>query len=220
MKILTSQEIKDHSAYTLKGGLYGCLAGLAVSGLVFRLGPRRFPRFQPQGMPWSIRTALFIAPPTLLTAIFAEEASNKFDSLTYSGDYNREQSQRDRLEREGMSLKDRAVASLSVHKYKIITTLWAGSLWGSWVLVNRDKIMTKAQKAVQARMYAQFVTVVLLLASVVLSQYENKLQPDKGKDREHQRWEQALKAAELQEKRVGGASFSSNEDRINAKIFK
>ena len=83
--------------------------------------------------------------------------------------------------------------------------------------------MTKAQKIVQARMYAQFITVGLLLASVGLSMYENKLHPNKQKVNEMRRWENALKVAEEEERREKEGrrtGYVSNEERISSKIFK
>ena len=45
-----------------------------------------------------------------------------------------------------LSLSDKCFTVLNDNKYKIIISAWAGSLYGSWVLVNRDKIMDTAQK--------------------------------------------------------------------------
>lgn len=84
MKLLTKEEIEAHRSHTLSGGIQGCVAGLAVSALMFKFLPRRYPSFNPARMTWSIKTALFITPPTLLTAICAEEASNNFDATMYS----------------------------------------------------------------------------------------------------------------------------------------
>lgn len=221
MKILTSQEINDHSAYTLKGGLLGCTAGLATSALLFRFMPRRFPSFKPSQMTWSVKTAIFITPPTLLAAICAEEASNKFDANKYSGTWQDEEAQEKIAAWNKLSTTEKTVETLSNNKYKIITGIWATTLYAAWEIVNRDKIMNATQKAVQARMYAQFITVVLLLASVGLSTYEKKLNPNKDKKIESQRWENALKIAAEQEKvEKAQQTVFSNEERRDAKIFK
>lgn len=227
MKILSKEEIQEHQAYTRKGALLGCAVGLTLSAIGFKVLPKKFPKFQPSTLPWSIRTAFFIAPPTFFTVIAAEEASNKFDNLRYSSEYDQEvQKERD-AEWAKLSTLQKSFHWFDNNKYKLITTIWAGSLWGSWHLINRDKIMTTAQKTVQARMYAQFITVVLLLASVGISQLEQNIEGDtaasKYKLREERRWERALKAAEEEEtneQRVRGKSFTTNQDRIDAKIFK
>lgn len=229
MKILSKEEIQDHARYTTKGAIFGCTVGLALSALGFKFLPKRFPNFQPTKLPWSIRTALFIAPPTLLTVIGAEEASNKFDNLMYSAQYDQSIQREHAKEWAKLSLDQKFFNWFDNNKYKLITTIWAGSLWGSWHLINKDKIMTKAQKTVQARMYAQFITVLLLLASVGVSQLEQDMEGDSGtvankhKLREEKRWERALKAAEEQERiqsKHKGKSFTTNQDRLDAKIFK
>lgn len=221
MKLLTKEEIEAHRSHTLWGGVQGAAAGLAISALAFKFLPKRYPSFQPAKLTWSIKTALFITPPTLLTAICAEEASNGFDATMYSSGSSSKEAIEEHTRWKNLSTKDKFVEGLSNNKYKLITGAWAASLYGSWVLVDRDPIMTKAQKAVQARMYAQFITVALLLASVGLSMYEAKLHPDKKKLGEKRRWEKALQYAEQEEREEARAhGFKSNEDRVNAKIFK
>lgn len=234
MKLLTPEEIKDHRKYTLQGGLLGCAAGLAISLAGRRYIPRRFPHIKLASLPWSIKTAMFITPPTLLIAICAEEASNRFDSLRYSGQYRDSQTKEDELEWSQLSTWQKCISSLSTHKFKIITASWAGSLWASWHIINRDPIMTKAQKIVQARMYAQFITVLLLLGTIGLTTYESSLIGTtvdgkegltKKQQMEKRRWEHALEVAEREENRLKAGEknktgFQSNEDRIGAKIFK
>lgn len=223
MKILTSEEIEAHRYHTLAGGLKGAIAGLVISGAIFKLGPMRYPKFNPKAMTWSIKTALFITPPTLLTAICAENASTNFDELMYGSGSESSQALEEHKRWKNLSLKHKIVESLSDNKYKIITGLWAASLYGSWVFVNRDKIMTKTQKAVQARMYAQFITVALLLGSMGLSMYEQNMNPGKQKQTEQRRWDRLLEEAEKaekaeQERAITG--FKSNQERVNAKIYK
>lgn len=223
MKILTPEEIDAHKSHTLAGGLKGALAGLIISGAIFKFAPMRYPKFNPKTMTYSIKTALFITPPTLLTAICAEEASNKFDELMYSSGPESQQALEEHKRWKNLPFKQKFVEGLSENKYKIITGLWAASLYGSWVVVNKDKIMTTTQKAVQARMYAQFITVALLLASMGLSMYEQSLNPNKQKTKEQLRWDKLLQEAEKEEKAEAerkATGFSSNQERVNAKIYK
>lgn len=224
MKILTAEEIEAQRYHTLIGGVKGMLAGTVISIAGFKFLPKRYPRFNPAKLPWSIKTAFFITPPTVLTVILAEESSNKFDELTYgtgseSKDYLEEQ-----VRWKNLSFNEKTFETMSNNRYKIITTAWVASMWGSWEFVNRDKIMSTAQKAVQARMYAQFITVALLLGSMMLSVYENKLHPNQQRINEEKRWEKVLQQAaesDLNEaKAPTKTGFASNEDRKGAKIFK
>lgn len=83
MKILTAEEIKEQKAYTMKGGLIGALAGFATSAVLFKVMPRKYPSLNITRLPYSVKTAFWITPPTVLTVILAEEASNKYDALKY-----------------------------------------------------------------------------------------------------------------------------------------
>lgn len=207
----------------MKGGLIGALAGFATSAVLFKVMPRKYPSLNITRLPYSVKTAFWITPPTVLTVILAEEASNKYDALKYSAEQNEfHDSVHDAQKQLAVpTINEKLFEKVYVNKYKIITAAWAGSLWGSWVLVNRDKIMTTSQKIVQARMYAQFITVALLLASVGLSVYENKLHPNKQNLKEQHRWEKALKYAERQEEaEKNKTGFVSNEERISSQIFK
>lgn len=223
MKILTAEEIEAHRYHTLAGGLKGAVAGLIISGAIFKFVPMKYPKFNPKNMTYSIKTALFIAAPTFLTAICAEEASTKFDELMYGSGSESSNAIEEHKRWKTLSVSEKLVEGLSNNRYKIITGAWAAALYGSWAFVNKDPIMTRTQKAVQARMYAQFITVALLLASMGLSMYEQKLHPNKQKQNEDRRWEKLLKeaekeeAAEVERKKTG---FANNEERMNAKIFK
>lgn len=50
--------------------------------------------------------------------------------------------------------------------------------------------------------------------------YEEKLHPDQKKEARDRRWQAALAQAEKEEKMTAAARYRSNEDRVNAKIFK
>ncbi|CAG98060.1 Rcf2 [Kluyveromyces lactis] len=219
MKILTREEIDAHRHYTLMGGVKGAAAGLLISAAMFRFLPHRYPKFNPKAMTWSVKTALFITPPTLLASIVAEESSNSFDKKMY-GDSSSSDILAEHNRWKNLPMSEKLVEGLSNNKYKIIVGAWAASLYGSWKLVDRDLYMTKAQKAVQARMYAQGITVILLLASIGLSMYEEKLHPDQKKEARDRRWQAALEHAEKEEEMAATAGYRSNEDRVKAKIFK
>ncbi|KAG7807806.1 hypothetical protein KL921_004101 [Ogataea angusta] len=123
-------------------------------------------------MPWSIKTATAIIPPAFTTAVNAELASTRFDSEMYSSEFQQRKVLEEHRRWAKLSPTEKVVESLSNNKYKIITGLWAASMVGSWMYVNRDPLLTRTQKFVQARMYAQFITVALLLGSIGLSVYE------------------------------------------------
>lgn len=195
MKLLTEEEIDAHFWATTEGGIKGLAAGLLVTGAIFKLGARRNPKF-PKNLPWSIRTALFITPPTVLTTILAEEASNSFDREMYSGDYDSAKKLEEYKKWSSLPISEKLIQATLNNKYKIIVGAWAASMYGSWVFVDRDPIMTKAQKIVQARMYAQTLTVVLLLGGMGLSMWDEKRHPENYSAKDDDDWKRILKEEE------------------------
>ncbi len=74
----------------------------------------------------------------------------------------------DRLHAEelrNMSFTDRAMAFAKREKYKIVGATWIASMMGSFILVSRSPHLSGPQKIVQARVYAQGLTLAVLCAS-------------------------------------------------------
>ncbi|CAM9022838.1 unnamed protein product [Wickerhamomyces anomalus] len=215
MKLLTQEEIDAHFYATASGGLKGLTAGLLITGAIFKLGARRYPGF-PKNLPWSIRTAIFITPPTVLTTIWAEESSNSFDREMYSGEYDSKKKLEEYKEWTNLPIGQKFTQGLINHKYKIIVGAWAASMYGSWVFVDRDPIMTKAQKIVQARMYAQSLTVVLLLAGMGLSLWDEKNHPEHYETKnKNDDWRKILEEEEARVEREKQGSGSVPYKRVD-----
>lgn len=171
MKILGAEEKQANWDATVYGGIKGAIGGACLSAFIFTFGKKRYPAIG--RLPTAFRTALAIGPPTFGASLVGELASLDFESKLYHDDPRVVQRHMEEARRwQRLLWSERAVESVSNHKYKIIVGAWAASMYGLWVLVDRDPVMTKTQKLVQARVYAQFLTVLLLLSSVGLSMYE------------------------------------------------
>ncbi|CUM63248.1 uncharacterized protein PRCAT00000819001 [Priceomyces carsonii] len=174
MKILSDEEKNAHWNAVLYEGAKGFGIGLVGSFLlvqgVKRRYPLRFSQFNP-----SIKTAMWIMPTISLAAFFADQGSVKFDETRYRSDYIQQVQDEQIKKWDNLSLSEKLLLKLDENKYKIIITTWAASLYGSWHIINRDKYMTTAQKAVQARVIAQAITVVLLLGTILLSVHESEM---------------------------------------------
>ncbi|KAK9465073.1 hypothetical protein V1512DRAFT_266927 [Lipomyces arxii] len=72
------------------------------------------------------------------------------------------------------TVTDRAVNWLNENRFKAFLTAWIASLGAAGFAVSRDKYMTTAQKVVQARMYAQGFTLLLIVGSAGLTMLEDK----------------------------------------------
>lgn len=191
MKILTQDEIDAHRYATAVGGLKGAAVGFAITAGIFKLGARKWPGF-PKNLTWSLRTLIFIAPPTVACSIMAEEASNAFDRQMYSSETEAKRKLEEHQRWAKLPLSEKITNGAINNKYKIIVGAWAASMYGSWVLVDRDPIMTKTQKLVQARMYAQGITVILLLAAMGVSMWDEEAHPEHYQKNEKEDWVKVL----------------------------
>ncbi|KAI3403999.2 RCF2 [Candida oxycetoniae] len=174
MKLLTEEEKREHSEHVLKEGVKGCIVGAVVGvGLLKFFKYKRPVRYA--SLSSSIKAAIFAMPTISLGAFYADDGSVKFDEQRYQSDYLKRQELQALENYNKLSTSDKILHQLNENKYKIVVSAWAASLYGSWRIVNKDKYMTKAQKIVQARVYAQAITVVLLLGTLLLSMNEEKI---------------------------------------------
>ncbi|CAH2352374.1 respiratory supercomplex factor 2, mitochondrial [[Candida] railenensis] len=174
MKILSNEEKNAHWNTVLEEGIKGCAVGAVLSigfaQYVKRRNPVRFAQLST-----SVKSAMYAMPTIGMGAFFADEGSVRFDREQYQSDYLKKLEEEKLAKWEKLSLADKCFTKVNDNKYKIILSAWAASLYGSWKYVNRDPIMTATQKAVQARMYAQAFTVILLLGTILLSMHEAEL---------------------------------------------
>ncbi|KAJ5682321.1 hypothetical protein N7462_005486 [Penicillium macrosclerotiorum] len=165
MKLLTKAEEDAHYRSVVKGGTIGGIAGLAGGLAGVLLASRRYHTIRNLTLP--MKSFLVTSSGTFIGIIAADHASRNFDvqnnaeKLWYE---NREERLRAE-ELRGLSFTDRAVAFARREKYKIIGATWIASMVGSFVLVGRNPYLSGQQKIVQARVYAQGLTLAVLCAS-------------------------------------------------------
>jgi hypothetical protein len=114
-----------------------------------------------------MKSFLVTSAGTFTGIIAADHASRQYENeqnAAYKWYENREERLRAE-ELRGLSFTDRAAAFARREKYKIITGTWIASMIGSFVLVGRIPGLTGQQKLVQARVYAQGLTLGVLCAS-------------------------------------------------------
>ncbi|KAF2640476.1 hypothetical protein P280DRAFT_469242 [Massarina eburnea CBS 473.64] len=165
MKILTKEEEEAHYNATVKGGTIGGIIGLAVGGVGVAAASRRFSNFRALTVPF--RAFLVASSGSFVAVISADRASNAFDIA-----HNPEKQREINRERERAALYDsnktaaqRAKDWAGENRYPILFGVWIASMAGSWIAVNRKSAMGGTNKLVQARMYAQGLTLAALLAS-------------------------------------------------------
>merc|ERR1712187_1057602 len=165
MKLLTKEEEDAHYNSVLKGGSIGTFLGLVggVGGVL--AASKRYQTIRNLTIP--MKSFLVTSSGTFVGIIAADSSSRNFEAQRNAERQwyeTREQNLRDR-ELQGMSFVDRAVAFARREKYKIVGVTWIASMIGSFALVGRNPYLSGQQKIVQARVYAQGLTLAVLVAS-------------------------------------------------------
>ncbi|KAF9057854.1 hypothetical protein BJ165DRAFT_1424036 [Panaeolus papilionaceus] len=172
MKIkLSETQLQEHAAASRRGALEGTLAGGAVALAGSLWAHRSMPAYR--RLPPSLKAlgAIIIIAPTL--AIQAERRGLEYDRSQWEGDSVKvlEEKEIQREKRwEGLSGSEKVADWALRHQYGMIMGGWAGSLGLAAAIISRQKYQTYAQKIVQARMWAQGLTIGLLIVAGALTQ--------------------------------------------------
>ncbi|KAK2813438.1 hypothetical protein FQN50_000754 [Emmonsiellopsis sp. PD_5] len=168
MKLLTKQEEEAHYSAVVRGGTIGGAAGL-IGGLAGVLAAsKRFPTIRNLTLP--MKAFLVTSAGTFVGIVAADHSSRSFEAAQH--EEHRFLGDREaRLRQEEiatMSASDRLFDFVRREKYKLMTGAWAASMIGAWMLVSRNPTLTKGQKIVQARVYAQGLTLAVMVGTAAL----------------------------------------------------
>ncbi|EPE10108.1 mitochondrial hypoxia responsive domain containing protein [Ophiostoma piceae UAMH 11346] len=173
MKIITKAEEEAHYAQVIRGGVIGGAAGLAL-GLTGVLGAsRRYAGFRNLTIPFR---AFLVSSSTTFGAIIVAERK----SINFSRQNDPMYGYQDESQRTLSAIRDSEKDSAKLmdwardHRYTIVTASWVASIGAALAIVGRDKYLTTAQKVVQARVYAQGLTLAVLLATAMLEMSDAK----------------------------------------------
>jgi len=181
MKLLTKEEEQAHYNATLKGGILGCLGGLAVGVVGVYGATKRYPSFNQLTLP--LKAFLVTSSGTFAGIISADHWSRAYEQER-NVDQRFLQSREHELqaaESRGKTFTQRAYDFAKKEKYKIIGGSWVGSIILSFILVGRNPYLTGQQKLVQARVYAQGLTLAVMCAAAAVE--------IKDKNKGEGRWE-------------------------------
>ncbi|KAF5393049.1 hypothetical protein D9757_001183 [Collybiopsis confluens] len=153
---------------------------------------------------------ILIAP---LLSIQAERRALEYDESQWTGGGVEILNERERQVQEkwdNMSNKEKMIDWASRRQYSIIMASWALSLGAAGAIISRDKYQTPAQKVVQARMWAQGLTIGILIAAGALNHLQQKDAVDKHVDHS---WQDVLAQQERERQaddaRVGNLSVAA-----------
>jgi len=164
MKVLSKEEEDAHYREVVRGGIKGGLVGTAVGLGASMVLTRRWPFFRSLTLPFK---AFFVTSSgTFLSIIEADRASRGFEATRHGITQFQDSTARILAEQQAnLTGWDKAKNWGREHRYPIVFTSWVASMAGSLGLVSRDKYLTSAQKLVQARVYAQGLTLLILVAT-------------------------------------------------------
>lgn len=165
MKVISKEEEEAHYSQVIKGGLQGGGVGLGLGLAGVLLASRRYAGFRNLTLPF--RSFLVTSSGTFGAIVWAERRSNQFLRDQDPMSRYKDESQR-AIEAARASSKSPALDWARDHRYTMVLSSWAASIGIALALVGRNKYLTTSQKIVQSRVYAQGLTLLVLIATGLL----------------------------------------------------
>jgi hypothetical protein len=159
MKILSKQEEDAHFHEVVKGGLTYGSVGVALSTGALMLGRKYSPGIRNLTVPFS--AFLVSAGSTFALIIGCDQYSRSYQQRLrnrYAEDVVAHAS-------GALTPTEQILNTFNRYRWHIIGGSWLAGMGGSLALVSRNKYLSGPQKLVQARMYAQGITLAVLLLS-------------------------------------------------------
>ncbi|KAI0682907.1 hypothetical protein BC835DRAFT_1397835 [Cytidiella melzeri] len=201
MKLVSKEEQLAQQKATMVGGAKGFLGGAAVAFPASYLMHRTWPYYR--ALPPSLKAfgVIMIVVPSFV--ISADHAGQRFEREQWT-DVGKQEldavEARQQANWESLTLRQKVGDFAARHEYGLIAGGWAASLAGSFSIIMRNKYQTMPQKIVQARMWAQGLTVGVLVVAGVMTHARRAKEIDEGPVRhiaaDHS-WQDVLAAEEL-----------------------
>jgi len=170
MKILTEEEIRAHNNATVQEAIEGVIAGAALALPGSYLLNRRWPYYR--SLPPSLKTlgVILVVVPGL--AIQAERRGLEFNRSQWMGagklEMDREAAEK-RAAWEELSSRSKITSWVVRHQYSIMFGGWLGACAVAGNIIWKNKYQTGPQKLVQVRMWAQGLTIGIVLVAGLLT---------------------------------------------------
>lgn len=176
MKILTKEEEDEHYAAVLRGGITGGLCGLGLGIGANILLTKRWGFYRTLTIP--LRTFFVTSTGTFAAIVAADRYSRHYEAQKHDYDYKDSTARLLAESQANQTGWEKAMAVGKEYRYSIVTASWLASMAGSLAMVSRDKYLTGAQKLVQARMYAQGLTLLILVATAAFEVADKKAEQE------------------------------------------
>lgn len=197
MKLLSKEEEDAHYHRVLVGGISGGVVGLVAGFSGCALAQKRSPFFRTLTLP--LKAFFVTSAGTFAAIINADRYSRAYEAKRTAGfDFEDTTARKIRAQQESLTNWEKAKEIGREYRYPIVTASWVASMAASLGIVSRDKYLSTPQKIVHARMYAQGLTLLVLIATAafeVSEAREAKEHPEKVIHHEQYRGEDMWKGA-------------------------
>ncbi|KAJ2388147.1 Replication factor C, subunit RFC4 [Coemansia sp. RSA 2603] len=161
--------IRNDSLFALGATVVGTSV---LSAIAFRFSPAY------RSTPISAKTALILGPSIGAFYIRGEHVGVEFRRNKYLTMMEPEE-RAEALRKQAASLQrasfvERSMDYVTEHRWSILGYTWLAGISGSLYHLYRQKGMTVTQKAVQARMYAQLITIIGILSTAAIASLKDK----------------------------------------------
>ncbi|KAG0750193.1 hypothetical protein G6F57_000452 [Rhizopus arrhizus] len=171
--VLTPEQEKTRQSIYYSNGLKGALVGLGlgVAATVFTM--RRSPEFRSLSRPLQ---SIMAASSTTAGFLFASDSAvthYENRALGYADEtvLQRMMHRKKETDDANLSTFDQSLRYLNENRWSFIGLSWAASMAAALGYSFSNRYLTTQQKIVQSRMYAQAVTIAVLMASAGISIY-------------------------------------------------
>ncbi|KAH9077126.1 hypothetical protein EDB83DRAFT_2504389 [Lactarius deliciosus] len=174
MKVnVTQEELEAFDRATIRGSIEGIAGGLAISLPASFAAQRYWPAYRALPLPLKALGVILIVGPTW--AIQTERRGVEFDEEHNWKGAGRQlldsAKAREASEWGGLSSSEKFSKWVARHQYQVILGSWATSMAVAGTIIMRDRYgslpihQSNSQKIVQARMWAQGLTIGILIAT-------------------------------------------------------
>ncbi|KAI6038525.1 hypothetical protein EDC04DRAFT_3141444 [Pisolithus marmoratus] len=203
MKIITQEQLAGHNDAIYRGATEGFLGSAAFAIPASFILNRRWAYYRTLPLPLKVMGAVLIIGPCV--SIQAERRGLEFDrevNWTGAGRMEIDRVTAEEQARWGaLSVKEKVTDWAARNKYGIIFGSWALSLAVAGAIISRDKYQSVPQKVVQARVWAQGLTVGVLLVAGALTHSQRQQALEARKAPTDHSWQTFLDEQEKERQR-------------------
>lgn len=203
MSNIPENELKGQNAAVARGAIEGALTGSAIVAPTWYLLNRRWPTFR--ALPSTMKTlgaVIIIAP---LISIRAEHRGLDFDRQHWTGIEKtvlEKEREEERRRWASLSPKDKLAEWTAKHQLSVIVGSWALTMGLVGSKVMRDPLISTPNKIVQVRLWAQGLTIGVIIAAAALTHSQRTQAANMRKHSPDHTWVYLLDEQRLEKERA------------------